>query len=154
MSLILPPRLDDRAAEAAARIEIPIYEAESFDSLRPTWLPIDPSTYRPPPKRSRGAALANVAKFSLLLFVTFGVAFSSVVGPHFAREYVARRAAAASNANVAKPVVPENQASHARAAADATRSADAVTLTIDVMNLPVSKDFPQKRKAKRRAAGS
>lgn len=155
MSLILPPRLDDRAAEAAAMIEIPIYEAEQFDSLRPTWLPIDPSTYRPPPKRSRGAALASGAKIGLLLFVTFGLAFSSVVGPHFAREYVAKRAAAASNANVATPVAPENHVSPSTmTGSDRTISADAVTLTVDVMNLPVSKDFPRKPKAKRRAAGS
>jgi hypothetical protein len=153
MSLILPPRLEGRAAEEAAMmVEIPIYEAEQLDSLRPTWLPIDPSTYRPPPKRSRGAKLASAAKIAVLLFAVWGLAFASVVGPHFAHEYVAKRAAAASNANATTAVSPENHvdSSPPKSPAAPTTSPDAMTLTVDVMNLPVSKDF-RNQKAKPRS---
>jgi hypothetical protein len=156
--LILPPRLEGREAEqAAAMIEIPIYEADHFDSLRPTWLPVDPSTYRPPPKRLRAAKIASIGKIATLLLVTFGLAFASVVAPQVAREHAARRAAAASNASSAIDETPEN---HGRSASSSTvvpsKSADAVTLTVDVMNLPVSKDFPLHKKARvaSHAAGS
>jgi hypothetical protein len=153
MSLILPPRFEDRAAEEAAMmVEIPIYEADEKDSLRPTWLPIDPTTFRPPPPRkSRGAKLASAGKIALLLFATWGIAFASVVGPSVARGYLAKRSAAASHASdvaaasTALSTAPVSATAATPPAAD-TKSADAVTLTVDVMSLPVSKDFPHARK--------
>jgi hypothetical protein len=125
-------------------VEIPIYEADEKDSLRPTWLPIDPTTFRPPPPRkSRSAKLASAGKIALLLFSTWGIAFASVVGPSVARGYLAKRSAAALHASdVAASNAPVSAADVTVPAAQTSKSADAVTLTVDVMSLPVSKDFP------------
>ena len=176
MSLILPPRLDDRAAaDEAMMLSIPIYEEEVGGSLRPTWLPVDPSTYvPPPPRRSRRAnrvTFAKAAKFTALLAVTWVLAFTSVVGSHFVRDYVAKRSLAAAlsaNATSSDPIAAANDgaSSSARssdptsvAAAHAEKAVDSgVSLTVDVNDLPVSKDFPRNRKnhgaGSRRAAGS
>ncbi|MEO7109737.1 MAG: hypothetical protein ABI183_04825 [Polyangiaceae bacterium] len=148
MSLILPPRFEDRAAEdAAMMLDIPIYEADENDSLRPTWLPIDPTTFRPPPPhKSRGAKLASAGKIALLLFATWGIAFASVVGPPVARDFLTKRSAAASHGSDATASNALSSAPVSAAPATTplleTKSADAVTLTVDVMSLPISKNFP------------
>ncbi len=164
MSLILPPRLEHRDAEQAALLreialqipEIPIYEADQFDSLRPTWLPVDPSTFRPPPpRRSRGSKIVAAGKIAALLAATWGLAFAAVVAPPVTREYLAKRSAAshaapeiaATSTTSTMPAVVSQTSTPSNAA---PKSADsAVTLTVDVMSLPVSKNVPARNRKPR-----
>jgi len=133
-------------------------------SLRPTWLPVDPTTFLPPVRKSHGASVTKVAQIVSLLFVTWGLAFGSVVGSHVARTYFENRvssALAASNANeVSSAIISEDVASSTKAgaASASTKTSDSgITLTVDVNDLPISKDL-RGRKAPgaepRHAAGS
>src|SRR5450432_3285261 len=107
MSLILPPRFEDRAAaDEAMMMAIPIYVEEPSESLRPTWLPVDPSTYAPPRIKMKKFSFAKAGKIALGLVATFVLSFSMVVAPHFAREFAAKRALANASASVATTVSP------------------------------------------------
>ncbi|MEO8875259.1 MAG: hypothetical protein ABI461_06720 [Polyangiaceae bacterium] len=172
---ILPPRYDDRgSADAAALPAIPIYE-ETSGSLRPTWLPIDPSSYPPPTLRSREPAASRLAKgvqIGGLLFATWFVAFGSVVGGHVVRERFTKHATAASvsaTADVLPMVViavrdpgsavPAVENTNTANTSASTKTVDSgVTLTVDVNSLPISKDLPRRGKSHNgnhhRAAGS
>jgi hypothetical protein len=157
MSLILPPRFEDRAADEAMMLAIPIYVEEPSASLRPTWLPVDPSTW-PPRRRSRKWSFADFGKIALGLVATFALSFGGVVAPHFAREFAAKRALANSTsaaATIATDAVAtvDPAAPSARSSAAQTKAvASGVVLTVDVNDLPVSKDFPRNRKT--HSAGS
>jgi hypothetical protein len=163
MSLILPPRFENRDAEQTDMLrqmslqipEIPIYEADQFDSLRPTWLPVDPSTFRPPPRRSRGSKLAAAGKIAVLLAATWGLAFAAVVAPPLTRDYLAQRSAAshaapeiaATSTTSTMPAVVFQTSTPSNATPKSANSA--VTLTVDVMSLPVSKNVPARNRKPR-----
>lgn len=158
---ILPPRFEDRAAELEATFPvIPVYE-EVSGSLRPTWIPDDPTTFIPPaPRKSRAKTLALAATLGLL---TWGIGFAAVVGGHAVEARYSRKANAAS-APVAEshpaPVVeqPRTQTATPTVATIATAPRtkelgdSGILITIDVNDLPVIK--PGKGRAKQRRAGS
>ncbi|MGH7279928.1 MAG: hypothetical protein ACRELY_00265 [Polyangiaceae bacterium] len=169
-SLILPPRLEDRGAELEATYPvIPVYE-EVSGSLRPTWIPVDPTTFIPPaPKKSRAKKLALVTTLALL---TWGVGFAAVVGGHTAMQRYGHPASAAAASPVSDPspvvtVAPVAQrATPAKVASTnvpptsqrASGLGDSgIMFTVDVNDLPVIKEKPHGAKSRgprRRDAGS
>ena len=132
---------------------IPIYE-EVSGSLRPTWIPVDPTTFVPPaPKKSRAKTFALAAALGLL---TWGIGFAAVVGGHEIETRYAHKANAASVpiADAHPAVVAQTPAPTVAtiATADAKPVGDSgIMLTIDINDLPVIK---ADKKAKRRKAGS
>lgn len=152
---ILPPRFEDRAAELEATFPvIPIYE-EVSGSLRPTWIPVDPTTFvPPPPKKSRAKTFAIALPLALL---TWGLGFAAVVGGHALEQRYAHAGSKASPPSAAaQPAVVAQTPAPAvatNATADAKPVGDSgIMLTIDVNDLPVIK--PAKGRAKRGRAGS
>ena len=157
---ILPPRFEDRAAELEATFPvIPVYE-EVSGSLRPTWIPDDPTTFIPPaPKKSRAKTFALAATLGLL---TWGIGFAAVVGGHAIETRYARKANAASAQLAdAHPAPVEQAQTHTATPSVATIATaqptkelgdSGILITIDVNDLPVIK--PAKGRAKQRRAGS
>lgn len=161
---ILPPPFEDREAELDAFPVIPVYE-EVSGSLRPTWIPVDPTTFSPPaPKKSRAKTFVLVSTLALL---TWGVGFAAAVGGHAILQRYDRRAAAAAAAPIsespvvtvapiAKPVAPARVASTSVPTTSSQRAnglgESGIVFTIDVNDLPVIK--PGKGRAKHRRAGS
>lgn len=154
-STILPPRFEDREADLDGFPVIPVYE-EVSGSLRPTWIPVDPTTFIPPaPKKSRAKTFALVTSLALL---TWGVGFAAVVGGH-AVEMRYARAANASAPQISDPAPAVVAQTSAPAVATIATSQSAkqvgdsgIMITIDVNDLPVIK--PGKGRAKPRHAGS
>lgn len=150
-STILPPRFEDRAAELDETFPvIPVYE-EVSGSLRPTWIPVDPTTFIPPAqKKSRAKTFVLVATLGLL---TWGVGFAAVVGGHAAMQRYDRRAVAShsqateptpTTAVTSRPSTPPSIATtNVATSSKATALGDSgIVLTVDVNDLPVIKNKP------------
>ena len=148
-STILPPRAS--ADTLAALPAFPI-DADVTESLRPTWIPIDPVIFVPPLKAKKKRSRAGLFALGALGAVgTWSLGFAAMLGVESVHDqYVKRAAAAAAAAEQAQSgdraatAANGDVATKPASANPSTTKADDVILTVNVNDLPKSKDFKRK----------
>lgn len=141
---ILPPRVS--VDTLAALPAFPI-DADVTESLRPTWIPVDPATFVPPSKRRSRAGLFALGAVGALTIWALG--FAATLGAQSLHEqWTAERAAAATQATTITKEAPTTKPAPTpvQARAASATSSDDVVLTVNVNDLPRSKDFSVRKK--------
>ncbi len=138
---ILPPRAS--ADNLAALPAFPI-DADVTDSLRPTWIPVDPETFVPPSKKRSRAGLFALGAVGAVAVWTLG--FATMLGAQSAHEQWSAKRAAAAAAETTMRITKEAPATKPAPVRASSETNDDVVLTVNVNDLPRSKDFSVKKK--------